>query len=189
MSSEKVEEVPKKEANSEETQETLSEMAKLATLVYKRKKVATSSLSVEKPSSPSQKDEEVGSKEIIDEEAPARKRGKGKDITIIASAQKVQNIDKMASRPLSRVKYFDFESLKTKGWNLSEFTDPQGWSGFVSTQEQIFENLVKEFYASLRVKQKNEEKFLVSTVKGVKIQVTQDYLKYSEYSKWRYSTL
>jgi len=44
----------------------------------------------------------------------------------------------------------------------------------VSTQEPTFENLVREFYASMRVKEKNEEKFLVSTVKGVKIQVTQD---------------
>jgi len=82
----------------------------------------------------------------------------------------------MASRPLSRAKYFDFESLKTKGWNLGEFTDPQGWSEFVSTQEQTFEDLVKEFYASMRVKEENGEKFLESTVKGVKFQVTQDSL-------------
>jgi hypothetical protein len=58
----------------------------------------------------------------------------------------------MATRPLSRAKYFDYESLKTKGWNIEEFIDPQGWSGFVSTQEQTFEDLVKEFYASMRVK-------------------------------------
>jgi len=68
-----------------------------------------------------------------EEEPVSRKRGKGKDIAILASALKVQNLEKMASRPLSRAKYFDFESLKTKGWNLGEFTDPQGWSAFVST--------------------------------------------------------
>ena len=68
-----------------------------------------------------------------EEEPVSRKRGKGKDIAILASALKVQNLEKMASRPLSRAKYFDFEILKTKGWNLGEFTDPQGWSAFVST--------------------------------------------------------
>jgi len=58
-SEEKEEEVPStkgKEAVEEEanSEETLSELAKAARLVYKRRKVATSSLSAKKPSSPSQ---------------------------------------------------------------------------------------------------------------------------------------
>jgi len=82
----------------------------------------------------------------------------------------------MASTPLSRAKYFDFESLKTKGWNLGKFRDPQGWSEFVSTQDQTYEDLVRELYASMRVKEEKGEKFLESTVKGVKFQITQDSL-------------
>ena len=35
---------------------------------------------------------------------------------------------------------------------------------------------MKEFYASMRVKEENRENFLESTVKGVKFQVTQDFL-------------
>jgi len=40
----------------------------------------------------------------------------------------------------------------------------------------FFEDLVKEFYASMRVKEENGEKFLESTIKGVKFQVTQHSL-------------
>jgi len=82
----------------------------------------------------------------------------------------------MAFRPISRAKYFDFESLKTKGWNLKEFTDPQGWFGFVSTQCKTFASLVKEFYANMTVKEQNGEKFPESTVKGVRIHVSQNSL-------------
>jgi len=121
-------------------------MAKAAKKHFRRKKTIatpTPSLSVEKPSSPSLQDEEVEAEEIIEKGAPARKRGKGKDIAILVSTQKAQNIEKMAFRPLTRAKHFDFESLKTKGWNLREFTDHQGWLGFVSTQEPTFDKLVK----------------------------------------------
>lgn len=104
----------------EESEETLFEMAKAARKSYKKKKIETPtpSLFVEKPSSPSRQDEEVEVEEIVEEElkeAPSRKRRKGKDITILASALKAQNLEKMALRPLSRAKYFDFDSLKTKG--------------------------------------------------------------------------
>jgi len=41
----------------------------------------------------------------------------------------------MAFKPISRAMFFDFENLKTKGSDLRKFTDPQGWSDFVSTEE------------------------------------------------------
>jgi len=82
----------------------------------------------------------------------------------------------MANRPISRAKNFDFESVKTKRWNLREFTNPQRWSGFVSTEEPTFGDLVKELYGHVTVKEKNEEKFIVSTAKGVKIKMTQEFL-------------
>jgi hypothetical protein len=61
---------------------------------------------------------------------------------------------------------------------MKEFTDPQGWSSFVSLQEHTYEGLVKEFYSNLTVRDmKNEnEKFLISSIKGVEIKVTQDFL-------------
>jgi len=88
---------------------------------------------------------------------------------MIASVLNAQKAEKMALRPVSRAKYFDFESLKTKRWNLREYIDPQGWSGFVSLQCQTFEDMVKN-------EEKNEEKFLETTVKGVRIKVTQEFL-------------
>ena len=89
---------------------------------------------------------------------------------------KGQNVNKMAFRPISRAKFFDFENLKTKGWDLRKFTNPQGWSAFLSTEESTFEDLVKEFYGHMVVKEKKEEKALVSSVKGVKITITQESL-------------
>jgi len=72
---------------------------------------------------------------------------------------------------MSRTKYFEFDSLETKGWNLKKFTDPQGWTDFVSLQEHTYEGLVREFYTNLSVKQKKneDENFLISFVKGVEI--------------------
>jgi len=86
---------------------------------------------------------------------------------------KGQNVNKMAFRPISRAKFFDFENLKTKGWDLGKFTDPQGWSDFVSIEKSTFEDLVKEH---MNVKEKKEEKVLVSSVKGVKVTITQESL-------------
>ena len=77
---------------------------------------------------------------------------------------------------MSRAKFFDFENLKTKGWDLRKFTDPQGWLDFVSTEESTFEDLVKEFYGHMTIKEKKEEKVLVSSVKGVKVTITQESL-------------
>jgi len=82
----------------------------------------------------------------------------------------------MDFRTISRAKYFDLESLKTKGWDPKEFMDPQGWSDFVPTEESTFEDLVKELYAHMSVKEKNEEKVLVSSVKGVKVTITRESL-------------
>jgi len=161
------------------TGKTLREMAKAAKIIYqRRKKIAIEALplSVEKSASPSLENEEVETEEIAEEEVPSRKRGKGKDIAIAASILKTQSVEKMAFKPISRAKYFDFESLETKGWNLKEFTDPQGWSGFVSTQCKTFASLVKELYANMTVKEHNEEKFLESIVKGVRIHVSQNFL-------------
>jgi len=42
--------------------------------------------------------------------------------------------------------------LETKGWDLKKFTDPQGWTNFVSLQEHTYEELVREFYTNLAVK-------------------------------------
>jgi len=135
-------------------------MVKAARLVYKRRKIATSPLSAEKLTSPSQQENEED--EVNETEEASRKRGKGKDIAIIASVLKAQNIEKMAFKPISRAKFFDFENLKTEGWVLRKFTDPQGWSAFLSTEESTFEDLVKEFYGHMSVKEKKEEKVLVS---------------------------
>jgi len=79
---------------------------------------------------------------------------------------------------MSRSKYFEFDSLETKGWDLKKFTDPRGWTNFVSLQEHTYEELVREFYTNLSVKQKKKENenFLISSVKGVQITVTQDFL-------------
>jgi len=77
------------EEESQETGQTLREMVKSARLVYKRRKVATSSLSAEKLSSPSQQNDE----EIVETEEASRKRGKGKDIAIMASVLKAHNVE------------------------------------------------------------------------------------------------
>ena len=149
-------------------------MAKTAKIVYQRRKqIAKEAMPLPEEKTSSEDEQQV---ETEEEESVPRKRGKGKDISILASTLKTQSIEKMANRPISRAKYFDFESLKTKGWNLNEFTDPQGWSSFVSTQCQTFPDLVKEFYANMTVKELSEEKFLESTVKGVRIQVSQKIL-------------
>ncbi|KEH27935.1 hypothetical protein MTR_5g049740 [Medicago truncatula] len=161
-------------STSEKTEETLFEMAKAAKIVYlRRKQIAKEALPLPEEKTSSEDEQEV---ETEEEEYVPRKRGKGNDIVILASTLKIQSIEKMANRPISRAKYFDFESLKTKGWNMKKFTDPQDWSSFVSTQCQTFPDLVKEFYVNMTVKEHNEEKFLESTVKGVRIQVSQNLL-------------
>jgi len=171
----------KKEEEHSEGEQTIQQMMKkVKTYSRKGKKTVVSSSSKEK--SPSleddeeieKKDEENVEEEVL--EASSKKRGKGKDITMIASVLKAQNAEKMTLRPISRAKYFDFKSLKTKGWNLKEFTNPQSWSSFVSTQCQTFSSLEREFYTNMTVKELNEEKFLESTIKGVRIQVSQNFL-------------
>lgn len=136
-------EVAEEEASSEKTEETLFQMAKAAKIVYQRRKqIVKEALPLPEEKTSFEDEQEA---ETEEEEFVPRKRGKGKDIAILASTLKLQSVEKMANRPISRSKYFDFESLKTKGWNLKKFTDPQGWSSFVSTQCQTFPDLVKEF--------------------------------------------
>jgi len=91
---------------------------------------------------------------------------------------KAQRVDKIALRPMSRSKYFEFDILETKGWDLKKFTNPQWWTNFVSLQEHTYEEFVREFYTNLFVKQKKKENenFLISSVKGVQFTVTQDFL-------------
>jgi len=103
---------------------------------------------------------------------------KGKDIAKIVSNLRDHKADKISLRPMSRSKFFDFENSKNKWWNLKEYTDPQGWSNFMTLQEHTYEDLVREFYNNLSIKEKKDanEKFLISSVKGVEIKVTQDFL-------------
>jgi len=37
---------------------------------------------------------------------------------------KAQKANKIALRPMGISKYFEFDSLETKGWDLKKFTDP-----------------------------------------------------------------
>jgi hypothetical protein len=49
-------------------------------------------------------------------------------------------------------------------------------SGFVSLQELIYPEIVRNFYTAMRIKEKVGKISLVSTVKGVKIKITQGTL-------------
>ena len=89
---------------------------------------------------------------------------------------KVEKEAKQSQRPVSKAKYFDFANLKKKNWNLREYTDYQEWSNFLSLQDLTFENLVREFYSSMRIKEKKKEKTLITTVKGVEIKITKEFL-------------
>jgi len=149
----------------EDSEQTLNEIVQDARKSYKAKKAASQN-----------KDENV---ETAEEKEPSPKKyGKGRDISKVASVMKAQRADKIALRPRSRSKYFEFDSLETKGWDLKKFTNPQGWTNFVSLQEHTYEELVREFYPNLAVKQKKKENenFLISSIKGVQITVTQDFL-------------
>jgi len=77
---------------------------------------------------------------------------------------------------VNKAKYFDFADLKKKNWNLREYTNSQEWTNFVSLQDLTFENLVREFYGSIRIKENKDEKILTTTVKGVKIKITKEFL-------------
>jgi len=181
---EEIEEDPEEEKVEEDSKQTLSEIIKSVKASSKKgKKIAAPSPS--KENSPSQKDEDDGEEEESEEKAQeeeekssSKKYGKGKDIAKVAAVIRAQKAEKIALRPISRTTYFEFESLETKGWNLKKFTDPQGCTNFVTLQEHTYEHLVREFYTNLSVKEKKNvnEKFLISSVKGVKIEVTQEFL-------------
>lgn len=89
---------------------------------------------------------------------------------------KAEKEAKLSQRPVSKAKYFDFADLKKKGWNLREYTDSQEWSSFVSLQDLTFEDLVRVFYSSMRIKEKKKEKILTTTVKGVEIIIIKEFL-------------
>ncbi|XP_039684981.1 nucleolin-like [Medicago truncatula] len=136
------------------------EMAKAAEKIYqRRKKIESEVFSMS---------EEVDEPEV--EKGSSKKHGKGKDIVVL----KTSRAEKIAFRPMSRTKYFNLESLETKAWNMKEFTEPQGWTNFITLQEHTYEDLVREFYTNLSVQEKKNgnEKFLISSVKGVKIKMT-----------------
>jgi len=111
-----------------------------------------------------------------EEETTPKKHGKGKDVKLIASLMKAEKEAQQSLRPVSKAKYFDFADLKKKNWNLREYTDSQEWTNFVSFQDLTFENLVREFYGSMRIKENKHEKILTTTIKGVKIKITTKYL-------------
>jgi len=165
---EQIEEVP--EEMDEDSEQTLTEIVKSARKIYKRRKEIAreahplpteKSVSSIKRKSTSQNDDE-NVEIVVKKESSPRKHGKGKDITKVAVVLKAQRVDKIAFRPMSRSKYFEFESLKTKGWDLKKFTDPQGWTDFVSLQEHTYEGLVRELYTNLIVKQKKKENVIPS---------------------------
>lgn len=140
------------------------EMAKAAEKIYqRRKKIESEAFSMS---------EEEDEPEV--EKGSSKKHGKGKDI----AALKTSRAEKIALRPMSRTKYFNLESLETKAWNMKEFTEPQGWTNFITLQEHTYEDLVREFYTNLSVQEKKNgnEKFLISSVKGVKIKMTQEFV-------------
>ncbi|XP_024630725.1 uncharacterized protein [Medicago truncatula] len=94
--------VAEEEASSEKTKETLLQMAKAAKIVYQRRKQIakeTLPLSEEKTSSEDEQEAETEEEEFV-----PRKRGKGKDVAILASTLKVQSAEKMANRPITRAK-------------------------------------------------------------------------------------
>jgi len=149
---EEIEEDPEEEKVEEDSKQTLFEMIKSVRASSKKgKKIVEPSPTKENSSSKNEDEdsEEEESEEKTQEEekeASSKKYGKGKDIAKVAAAIRAQKAEKVALRPMSKTKYFEFESLETKGWNLKKFTDPQGWTNFVSLQEHTYEDLVREFY-------------------------------------------
>ncbi|AES97256.1 hypothetical protein MTR_5g047870 [Medicago truncatula] len=154
--------------------ETLSEFIKTSKAESKKKKGKTQVIETPPASETSEKDSSEEEEEK--ETTPPKKHGKGKDVKLIASLRKAEKEAKQSQRPVSKAKYFDFADLKKKNWNLREYTDSQDWSCFVSLQDLTFENLVREFYSSMKIKEKKKEKILISTVKGVEIKITKDFL-------------
>ncbi|XP_039683064.1 uncharacterized protein [Medicago truncatula] len=155
--------------------ETLSEFIKSSKAESKKVKGKTQVSETPSPSESSEKNSS-SSEEEEKEASPPKKHGKGKDVKLIASLRKAEMEAKQSQRPVSKAKYFDFADLKKKNWNLREYTDSQDWSNFVSLQDLTFENLVREFYSTMKIKEKKKEKILISTVKGVEIKITKDFL-------------
>lgn len=152
-------------------------------ILQRRKEIAAEAmpLSEEKTSEDEEASEEEESEEKAEKEeekGSSKKHGKGKDITKLAATLKASRAEKIALRPMCRTKYFNLESLETKAWNMKEFTEPQGWTNFITLQEHTYEDLVREFYTNLSVQEKKNgnEKFLISSVKGVKIKMTQEFV-------------
>jgi hypothetical protein len=157
--------------------ETLSEFMKASKAESKKKKNKGKTQVIKTPpASETSEKNSLSSEEEGEKEASPPKHGKGKDVKLIASLMKAEKEAKQSQRPVSRAKYFDFVDLKKKNWNLREYTDSQEWTHFVSLQDLTFEDLVREFYSSMRIKDKKNEKILITTVKGVEIKITKEFL-------------
>jgi len=158
----------------DDSEETLYEFMKVSKAESKKKEKGKTQVIETPPASETfEKDSRFSEEE--EETTPPKKHGKGKDVKLIASLMKAEKEAKQAQRPVSKAKYFDFADLKKKNWNLREYTDSQEWTNFVSLQDLTFENLVREFYGSMRIKEK-DEKILTTIVKGVKIKITNEFL-------------
>ena len=160
----------------DDSDETLSEFMK-ASKAESKKKIKGKTQAIEStPTSETSEKNSTSSEGEEEKEATPPKHGKGKDVKLIASLIKAEKEAKQSQRPVSKAKYFDFADLKKKNWNLREYPDSQEWSNFVSLQDLTFENLVREFYSSMKIKEKNKEKTLITTVKGVEIKITKEFL-------------
>jgi len=162
---------------NDDSEETLSEFMKASKAESKKKeKGKTQVIETPPASETSEKDSSSSEEEEEEETTPPKKHGKGKDVKLIASLMKAEKEAKQSQRPVSKAKYFNFADLKKKNWNLREYTDSQELTNFVSLQDLTFENLVRELYGSIRIKENKDEKILTTTVKGVKIKITKEFL-------------
>ena len=156
--------------------ETLSEFMKASKAKSKKKIKGKTQLIETPPVSETSEKDSTSSEREEEKEATSPKLGKGKDVKLIASLMKVEKEAKQSQRPVSKAKYFDFADLKKKNWNLRDYTDSQELSNFVSLQYLTSENLVREFYSSMRIMEKKKEKILTTTIKGVEIKITKEFL-------------
>jgi len=145
---------------NDDNDETLYEFMKVSKAESKKASKGKTQVATTPPASKSSENDFSSSEEEEKEATPPKRHGKWKDIEKIASLMKAEKEAKLSQSPVSKAKYFDFADLKKKGWNLREYIDSQEWSSFVSLQDLTFEKLVREFYGSMRIKEKKKEKIL-----------------------------
>lgn len=67
-------------------------------------------------------------------------------------------------------KYYLFDEVNMSGWDFCPYIARQGWLKFLSEEETIYPNLVREFYGSMGI---NEDRIRFTTqVKGTLIVIT-----------------